>query len=436
MDDAANKLGILSSNRSPLLAVLMMVSDNTMLSKTPASGSEQIGDKVRHSVQTGFRRFFPKAKEAERTAKMAASPEDGARLSQTDIFNVFQPVRTLVTAGNRDRLVSDPNRAYINSLAGLQTALEALPRQRDARLDVSMNAGARQALDKGHAAVREAAQRFNINTAQGVDTELTRFLEMPLEFAERYVPRDPNKPLRDRVNGQMRALCNKLGALQRKFPFNPQADTEVTEQDLAAVFAPNIGALWSFEQLPPPLAGLLIKQGESWIQNPAVPQPRLTPEFIDFFNRMAAVSTALYPGATSKPSLHYTVQPLETEGAQAMRINIGGTLISSTGKPVQVSWPPPAGSSFVDLQLVMNGLSIPFGRYEGQWAIFRLMQDGDPQPPGSSVYIFRNLRQGHGKPQQVTNTSGDSVSVRLMIQFPGRFDPRTFRARCPMVAAK
>ena len=436
VSDAVRKLDLLSGNRSPLLAVLLMIADNTNFPAAPATGTEAIRDKVEKTVQKRLGNLLPGAKKQQDPLSAALPQQSAPQFSQTDISNVFQPIRTLINPGNRDRMIDELNRPYVNALADLKAALDALPRDRDERLDVSMNNQARQSLDKAHAAVRDAAQHFNITSAQGTDIDLTRFLEMPIDFAEAYVPKDPRKPLRDKVNAQLRVVCGRLSALERKFPFNPQADLETTPQDLASVFAPGVGALWSFQQLPPPLAALLIKQGDMWMQNPAVQDPRLTPEFIEFFNRLAAASAALFPDDSAKPRLQYTVQPLVSEGVQAVRVNIGGTIISSTDHPIQISWPPSPDSSYVDLQLTMNGLTIPFGRYEGQWAIFRMMQDGEAQAPGSHTYLFRSLRQGHGEPQQVTNAEGNPVAVRLVIDFPGAFDPRKLRARCPLVAAQ
>ncbi len=433
--DAVSKLGILSGNRSPLLGVLLMISDNTNFPNAPPANNPDFRKTVEKSVETGLGRLFPGARKGQDAMKKVLPQQPAApSLSQTDIFNVFQPVRSVVKPGGRDRMIDDPNRGYIDALANLKAALDALPHDNTARLDVSMNNQARQAIDAARAKVRDVAQHFNINSAQGTDIDLTRLLEMPIEFTDSYIPKDPRKPLRDKVNGQLHILCSRLGSLQRKFPFNPQADAEATEQDLASVFAPGTGALWSFQQLPQPLTGLLIKQGDLWMQNPAVQDPRLTPEFLDFFNRLATISTVLFPEGSTRPHLQYSVQPLPSEGVDSVKVNISGTVISSTGHPVPVSWPPPLDQAFVDLQLTMNGLSIPFGRYEGQWAIFRMVQDGEPQ--SRDVYLFRSLRQGHGKPQQVTNAQGLPVAVRLMLQFPGAFDPRTFRAHCPATAAQ
>lgn len=171
------------------------------------------------------------------------------------------------------------------------------------------------------------------------------------------------------------------------------------------------------------------------MQSPAVQDPRLTPEFLDWFNRLANISAALYPAGSARPHIPYTVQALSSEGVQSVRINVGGTAIASSGHAVPIAWPPPPDGAYVDLQLVTNGVSIPFGRYEGQWAIFRMMQDGEPQSAGSNIYLFRSLRQGHGKPQQVTTAEGAPVTVRIAIDFPAGFDPRHFRSSCPAVAA-
>jgi len=433
--DAVHKLDILDSNRSPILGAILMIADNTNFPPKQAGSSEAIESKVKNSVTSAFDRLVPRAKKAK--DEIAKSlPVEAPPLSQTDIFQVFQPVRTVVNPGDKDHLVTDANRTYINSLAELKSALDALPPDRNANLDVALNDKAHAAAEKARAAVRDMAQRFNVASAQGTDTDLARFLELPIDFTDPFIQKDPHKLLRDKVNGQLRALCGKLSALQRKYPFNPQADAEVTVQEFTAVFAPGTGAIWGFLALPPPLTGLLIKQGDLWMQNPAVPEPRLTPEFIDFFNRLAKISTTLFPEGAASPHLQYTVQPLPSDGVQATRLTVDGTVVGSTGRPAQFTWPSPSGSSTVDLHAVIDGVGVGYGSYSRSWAIFKMMDDAGPRRADGDIYSFSGLHQGRSQAQQVTNAKGDPVTVRLLITFPGGFDPRTFRVRCPAAAAQ
>src|SRR5581483_150120 len=144
--DAAKKLETLADNRSPLLAAIFMVADNTN---------------------------FPAA---------AAPP--------ADITKVFQPAREVVVVTDRDRLINDPNRPYMNALSDLQRAVQRLQDDRPQNPDMSLHEAARKATDAGMDSVRQISGRFNIASSQGVDNELNRLLQAPFKESLKYIITD------------------------------------------------------------------------------------------------------------------------------------------------------------------------------------------------------------------------------------------------------
>jgi type VI protein secretion system component VasK len=101
-------LEILADMRSPLLAVLFLTAESTAV---PAAQAPQGG---------------PGAESGVLTKVHAASPND----SVTGISRAFQPIRETVKAGNRDRLIDEPNRAYMNALSGMKLAMSRLESDR------------------------------------------------------------------------------------------------------------------------------------------------------------------------------------------------------------------------------------------------------------------------------------------------------------------
>jgi type VI secretion system protein ImpL len=428
--DAVQKLEILSGYRSPMLGALDMIAENINFPPSQAGGASAVVETAKESVISKMGNLI-KGKKAQEAVKDAL-PLPAAPLSRADVYNVFQPVLRVVNPANKGKLVDALNQNYIDALAGLKIALAALPHDL-ANADPAGIANAHNASAKAHDVVRQLSNGFQFEKAQGTDQDLIRYLEMPIDAADRAIPAqvDPSA----KVNGQLKTVCDALGILkQREYPFNPKSESEASVQELSKLFAPSTGLIWSFQSLPQ-LPGLLIQAGDQWIQNPAIQQPKLTPEFLEFFNRMAHVSNALFPAGSPTPHLQYTVQPMPVEGVQEVNVTIDG-VTSSTSHPVQFAWPSPSGTSSVELRLTINGVGVGFGRYEDAWAIFRLMDDAEPRQPGQNVYTFRSLRQGHGAPQYVTGTNGQPVAVRLMITFPNGFDPRNFSISCPRVAAQ
>lgn len=396
--EAAKNLDILADNRSPLLAVLFLVSHNTSF-------------------------------EAKAPPKQVKTSDPIA-----EIDRVFQPVHEVVNPDNQDRLIGDPNRDFVNALGELQQIMAQSQSRPPSDPDPTIEQNAQQAVDKGLEAVRQIAQRFNITGSEGVDTEVRRLLESPFRSSMKLIALDATKAGNDKVAGAAKALCTKLGPLEDKFPFNPQSGIDVASAQLSAIFAPQSGALFTFEQQ---LGKLVLFQGGHWIQNPEIPQPRLTPQTLAWLDRLTAISEAFFPNGVPIPALSYTATPLPIPGAESVTLEVNGQTLTTTAGQTQsktLVWPGPTGDDGV-LVRVKEGANIPFASYDGPWGIFRMLNDADPRPPGSHVVELSKVRRGHGRAESVLDANNKPIQVRLQLSgAPGRpdvFEKNFFQIRCP-----
>jgi type VI secretion system protein ImpL len=150
--DASNKLDILADNRSPLLAAVFMIAENTNF---PA---QQKAPPIPASV---INKFVPSgAKKALNIAKQTLGSSRTADMG--DITRIFQPARAIVSVDNRDRWITDPNQAYMTALANLRLAMQRLKDDRSSSPDLSLNKEDENDVNFGPSQVTEVVQRFKI----------------------------------------------------------------------------------------------------------------------------------------------------------------------------------------------------------------------------------------------------------------------------------
>jgi type VI secretion system protein ImpL len=424
--EAAHRLEMLGDNRSPLLAAMFLIADNTvfpMPAPAPSAGSSSSGL---------LDRILPVAAK-KAVAATQTSAEDPSN-STAEITRIFQPAREVVRPGNRDRLVDDSNRAYINALGDMQRAIERLQNDPPSNPDLALHEQALRTAENGLDAVRQIAQRFNINGAEGVDIEIKRLLESPFRNSMRFIITDPGKAMKDKLGGAIKLFCARVGPLEHKFPFNPQSDADATADEVATVFAPPSGALFLFEQQ---LGTAVVRQGRYWIQNPQAPEPRLSPELLSFLNSMTAISEALFPNGSPQMRMRYGLRPQPRAGVESIALEIDGeklTVAAGQSQARLFDWPGPNGAQQVLIR-VKAGANIPFASYEGMWGMFRVLADADPRAPGSRTIELSKVRRGHGRPESVLDQNDRPIQVKLEItELPAGidvFDANFFRLRCP-----
>jgi type VI protein secretion system component VasK len=424
--DGSKKLEMLSDNRSPLLAAVFMIADNTnfpAVAAPPAAAASML-DKIMPA----------NAKKAVDTAKQAMA--GGTAATTADITKVFQPSREVVVVSDRDRLINDPNKPYVNALSDLQRAMQRLQDDRPQNPDMALHETARKATDAGLDSVRQIAGRFNIASSQGVDNDLKRILEAPFKESLKYIITDPSKAGREGAGGAVKKFCARITAVQKKFPFTPTADTEVSADEMTGIFGPQGSA---FAEMGQALSKLLVKQGKQWAANPAAGDVKPSADLIAFMNKMQGVQDALFADGSAQPKMRYSLKPVPDQNVDAITLNIDGhqsTTAKGSSQAQQITWP---GSGQVTVTVKAGG-NIPFGSYSGAWAVLRWMYDADPRQAGSKVAQWSMLRQGHGQPQQPTDAQGHPIVLRVEIsEFPGGvdlFDRNFFNIKCPTKVAE
>ena len=194
-----------------------------------------------------------------------------------------------------------------------------------------------------------------------------------------------------------------------KFPFSPDASTEASIPDVAAMLAPGTGALWAFHQER--LEPLLEKQGAQWVEKAGAPVA-LSASFLAFFNRAAAVSAALFGGAP-EPRIELTARGVVTPQVSQISLSHGSYVarfIKDT-PPAQFLWPSQSGR---DAKLIarVGKRDLLVDQASGDWALFRLVSRATrADANGSSVpWMVRPTRTALNVPSCVSSCAISSPS--------------------------
>ncbi len=329
---ASRVLGSLSSNQSPLLALLALVSRHT-------------------AVDTA-----------------AISP-------------AFQPVHVVTPPGDTTKYIGGGNEAYVNALVSLQASLEQVARG----AGDAASAAAGQALNdanQAELAAKQLANKFRIDQEAGLHLVVQRLLETPILNTETSL--QAVGPAR--LNAQGKTFCAPFQRLMAKFPFNPVGAVDAGVDEVSALFQPGSGALWSF--VDGQLGGYVVRQGSMFAQNPGSQLP-VSPTFIAFLNRAAAFSTALYHGDGSGPALALTLRPILSDAVPALAVNVDGQTARFTRSSLaakRVAWLG-AESQIATLSGEIGGREREILGFQGTWALFRLFGAADWQGDGGAYTV-------------------------------------------------
>jgi type VI secretion system protein ImpL len=379
--DAAQKLRVLSdNNRSPLLALIYMISYNTDL---PAEEKKVTVETIKTTIATTIQETIKK-----KTKIPVATPPPEAN-GPMEVKQIFQPVQNTVAPGARDKWLNETNREYLTSLATLSDALEGLSSHTDPAADQARYDRARQAKEVAWAAVKKLEQTFN-NSSQQVDVALQRLLEEPIAGVR--LPDPPVDVLKAKANAAAREFCSSFERLRKKYPFTPDSSDEASVEDLTRMFAPRTGEFWHFVQRDP-FNGILLLQGKTWMQDPVAGQ-RLSPQFMNAVNDFSSLSDALFPDGGTQPHVDYRIS-LDETAKVPFDLDVDGHRIAFSGKPtkaIPLTWPPATSSALAALAFKSQGLNTRYQK-EGVWGVFRVLNTADGHPtPG--VFTFSRLELG------------------------------------------
>jgi type VI secretion system protein ImpL len=408
--DAANKLAVLADgNRSPLLALLYMAGANTYVeaqSKAPDAARAE----AERAANRGLSRWFPSLQRGRSAASgivRAAPPQP--RSTAADIAQAFQPVWSVVDPKSPNRFFGPTNATYVGGLAELGDAVRTLTRKLDTMPDSGTWEQANQAESKAMASARQLEGTFN-RTSEDIDTDVKRLVEEPIRGVRAILPANPAQLLAQPANAAAAALCRDFQQLRRKYPFNRTASEEVSLDALNRFFAPGNGELAQFVQQPP-FSTLLQRQGKIWIQNPASPTPRLSPQFLRALTSQIQLAEVLYPDDAAQPRFDYNVS-LDATAPILFNLEAGSQTVRYTGTGSAPSakflWPNGSGEAALVLRTDLTVKAIG----PGVWGIFRLLSKA--QEHHGSQFVFSRLGF-EGDSQPLRDFAGKPFTLRVNI---------------------
>ncbi len=360
--DAAKKLGVLSGNQSPLLALFWLASQNTAVD----------------------------------------APE---------VANVFQPVQAVVPPSSLDRYIAPPNQAYMNALVTLQTSVESVAGQPQGN-----DAAAAQTLTNATAAkvaARQVAQTFRIDPDAHVEATVQKLMEDPITNVEALLRSLGPAEL----NGKGKGLCTAYRGVFSKYPFNPTATAQASVAEVNGIFRKPDGALWKFYDEN--LQKLLPRQGSQYVAASAG-GVTLSPAFVAFFNQAAALSDFLYAGGAQDPHFTYTLKPVAAEGIQSVGLHLDGQSFAYSGGDAgakQFVWQAAGAHEAKATVKFGGGPDLAWSTNDGLWAVFQFFHKAETwQPSGSGNVLEWVIRIGK---DPVTLPSGKPLTVRFELDMAG-----------------
>jgi type VI secretion system protein ImpL len=350
-NEAAAKLETLTSASSPMLELLWFISHNT---KVP----------------------------------------DGA------ISDVFAPVQAVVSSapdrGLPTVLRSPATDPYTKALSDLREALSLLAKS-SGTPDPS---GALRAGESAKTAADILAGN-KVDEQYHIPNSLDRVLKEPIVDAEIAAGGSGKAPL----NGGGKSFCGQLEAAQRHFPFNPHGPDLPIEQ-LNALLAPGSGQLAA---LTAKLAPYVTRQGSTYFANDSG-SIKISPQFLNFFNRVSALSDALYPPGSTSPRVAYILKQTDTNMEQ-LASKIGSQSLTGNGQQQSLVWTG-AGE---DVAVTTKGVVVESDT--GPWSAFHFFSNGNPASKGMAIYDLSFVyKQSNG---QDVIVKGKKQFWSYQLQFSG-----------------
>ena len=365
LKDAGQKLAVLSGNESPLLALFAVASRNTAL-------------------------------------------------GEPTIAKAFHPLH-LVTPDTSKKLVNATTSTYVSALDGLQVAVERAAEAPVGGSDAAVSK-ALESADNAKLEVKKIARSFGSEADRGVGAAVQALMVEPISGAEGL--------LRGLGPAQMNAagaaFCAPLRQLMAKFPFNRRSTSPANPAEVARIFQPGSGTLWTLHAAA--LGKVMQRRGREFVAT-ETGETRVTPEFVRFYNRAVAVSEALFPTSDPEPRLTFRLTPV-----------LSGVITSATlafeGQTARFSREVPETKPFVALRAagrsaglfaeLGEGVEVALDEVDEPWALFRLFNEASRwQPSGDTHLVEWSLKTGRAGGRTVT-AGGSSAKVAFRLDFAGQ----------------
>jgi type VI secretion system protein ImpL len=269
------------------------------------------------------------------------------------------------------------------------------------------DAGASQALSSAATAKSAAVQlasAFTIDPQGQVHSNVQRLMEEPVSYAEALLTHFGA----DQINARVRNFCGMVRPTFAKFPFNPGSQIQASIPEVSAILRPGTGSLWTMYN--DVLQSALQKQGSSFQQVPGT--VRLSPSFVDFFNKAATMSDLLFASGTPEPRYSVTVKPQLSDGTSAVAITLEGDNVRSSRnlQSQRIDWPGANHEARLSAQIGSQDWNL-VGPFNSPWAMFQLFYAADTWlQVNNAARAEWNLRSGT---QGISLPNGAALKVSV-----------------------
>lgn len=322
-----------------------------------------------------------------------------ADAAPSDVKAPFAPVQAVEPPGPPDKppdRYTEKTGDYIKALSALQAAIHGLA-QAPGAPDPAQLAAASTASGAASTSVTTIITAVPVDSQFGNQEQVRRLLEEPIKNADTLLKRGPI----DIANGSGKTYCAQFGAIASKYPFNPNASQEASLDELYTVLGPN-GDAW--KKLNDDTKQFVQKVGSRYVANPLAPV-KVSPGFLIFLNRIAALSEALYPSGAQPPHLAYTLKQLPSN-LDGVKVKIGNDTLEGNGAQKAFVW---TGSS-EDIFVTTKG-GDTLDSFNGNWAAFHFVARAHYLGDGKLEWV----NETNGRPIMLPNGKQKSYDYQLQV---------------------
>jgi type VI secretion system protein ImpL len=171
---------------------------------------------------------------------------------------------------------------------------------------------------------------------------------------------------------------------------------------LNTILAPPKGALWVFYDST--LKQYLIKNGSRYVAVDSGTM-KLSHIFVDFFNRAAQLSDALYPSGSAPPHFSFGLRQMPSN-LEGVVLKIGSETLEGAGQEKTFVWTGAAE----DVQVTSKS-GDPLDSFTGPWAVFKFVQRAHQLGSNNLEWI----QSSNGRPIPLPNGLQKSYDYQLRL---------------------
>ena len=312
----------------------------------------------------------------------------------------FRAPQAVVPPAPAQQYIVQQNQSYNGGLMNLQQAVE-----RAAAKDPNGEQSVRDSGQSARLTARQLSATFPPDPEGHVEQRTEILLLQPIAYLDGLAGGD----LR---SGGAR-FCQAFNSLTSKFPFNNNADPEISLDDLNGFLRPGSGQLWTAYESTFKSA-MVCQNGECAPQG----STPVNPAFTRFVGQLMKFSLALYGATGSEANLRYTLRPAASDQVEEFDIAVNGDLAPlKGGASRQFGWPGNGTRSF-RLDLKLSGGGNLSTTYDGPWGLFRFFAGANRNVVAGNGFNF-SWAVTSGPRQQPVNAKGRPLTYDFYVETGG-----------------